>query len=535
MRPLAASPSLGSLLTRVAPALLACAVVGGLGCAPAWREAMDRADDARRRGDLVAAATDFQRACDLGAPPESRACEAADRLAGKATKAALADARRRCDALRPCLDALAEVRSLVVDDRQKAEVEGLLDDAAAGHVARCRAEPLASLDDALRQARCVGAYAADVGTRTHDRRVAQARAEVSRFLVDAARQLEAVRAYGAASAHATLARCVDGSAAAAALADDSRRRFREENAVPLRLRIAGLDAAARRTLCERIERTSAGVCAGDASSAALRTPSAVTLDGEVAIGRLRHTVTHEDRVAHYVDRVDRVPNGERLALERQLDLDHRALRRLDAEAKDARDDCQRAEAALLAADGCQGCPPRTRRDQACERAERSTGRYNEAASALNAKEDALASMPRVVDVPHTATHVYRESLHRWELPFTLAIDGPPLRDVVGTTDVERAGFSAAGILADPLEGPDEDRLRAAIVERALDAAVRAANTALVDAAARLRCGDRDAAARADCELAALWYRGADPIPQWLEQHASAVESPWPRAACAPLQ
>jgi hypothetical protein len=522
-------------------ALCPCFILCVTACRPVWQDAIEKEQALRAAGDDVNAAAAFRQACDQGAPPETKACEAARSTAARAAHEAIERGESACRAgeLGVCFSALHGARGVTAENtKERATIEELLEVASSMHMESCSRLPLQNLDGATAAYRCLSLLRKEVALPAHATRIDRQAQKIAAFLLEEAHRHEVEQAFGAGAVHAGLARCMVGGSETKRLFDDDGARFLDQARLPAVVTISGLSPAAKDRLCAALKPgpLKCSPAAPDlVSSEKGAEKNGVLANGALKLATLKHSSKPSTKVIEYIAGIDKVPNPDFDRLTREIEVDRRALRGTEKDAANGKEACAAAEAALVKAANCTACKEATERERICTKADALADDAKKANDDFDTKKVLLSRTPRTVEQNRMATHSWIETQHRWELPFEVTVDGAAaLKDVLVVEDFEAPGFPPAGIIAKKLNEPTVATMRPTIEERATAHAQAELTRQLVargKALAPTCHAIADDGDGIDCQLRALWYGGADPVPTWLNDLAARVEAPWPRALC----
>jgi hypothetical protein len=502
-------------------------------CAPPWRQAYLRGEEAVASARYDDAAIAFTESCEVDADA-SDACVRASTLRRGAVETALRAAAPFCaNDLVPCLDRLRTARSLAVYERSLGEkVEALLDDTSARHVQRCmQARERHTIEAAMVAARCVTAHEDNVGTQAHRRRVDEALALIAQELDPQKTEPIALRAVRAGLALCYAPTAVRTTAVSHAFAAVVKRHRARLSVGPLE----GVPSSFVDVLCQ-----TAGMRRGAMDCDAGGGP-VVLVDARLDRGRVEHTTRDTEKSVQYVARVDEQPNPDFARVrERVADLQDEVRRAADR--KDAATvDCRSAEVALREAGYCYDCNERSARERMCQQQDSAERAMRDVESQLGDEERRLRNTDEVLRIPRYAAFDFVETRHTWELPVrldarcressgTFAVPSLSVTRTVRFFDDTHIGFSKARLAEDPLNEPtgtmfDEETLATARTE--LVAFVDRCVEAFADDGSRCE-------GAIDCTQRRALYRGEDPITAAIAALSASIDQAnpgLPRSRC----
>lgn len=523
---------------RLALALLACcASAAVLGCQTPMRQALDRAEAARARGDIFDEALALRDACALS-PSDTETCTRAHQTKEKAIAAAFQESDPRCAAgdIEGCLGPLERARQL----RQDAELTRRLEEVARLQTARCESLPVQRPEDAVNQVRCLEALKPRIQLANYSQHVGDARNRAGAFVASkAAGKGEATR-YLLLS----VAACLSTDGALKTDRDGARARWLDGRRLPLQV----LEKSAPPVLanaCETITERLPGLRCGRAGRDA--PPAASTLDVSVEVEpmRVRYEKRDELREKPYIARVDWVPNPRHHELEHQLDREHRRLREIERDESMLQADCRALTSSHHHDGDCPDADAHGRRDTACHRAKAAHELLDKTERDHRRLKRELEGTPPMLEQPVWEPFRYVEHQHRWTLDYRATArvgkgEPKPFAGLVERQALEHVGFDKANLPASPLKVPPDEELFAEARARVVDAL-----TGTVSEAAAARGAEQLATCGAtpedwtkgwlECWAPGTLWRTGDPAPSFLDWLSARGDARYPPVRCAGAQ
>ncbi len=495
-------------------------------CAPPWKQAYVRGEQAIAAARYDDAAVAFSESCDLE-PDVSDACVRARTLRRRAVESAVSAASERCGSdLGACLQSLKTARALAVHERELgAQVEALLDDASARHAERCAlTDGPRTFESMMVAARCLAQHEDAVGTAAHRRRVAEGLGRLADGLDPGDDDDLPQRSVRAALAHCYAPTSTRADAVRAALgAIVARHRARLQIGT-----LDGLPTPVGEALCE----------AGAVRRGPLRCDAGggpvVVVEAALGAGRVGHETHETPKAVRYVAHVDERPNPD-YAQVRQRVADLQDQTRAAAAAKDAADiACRAAEDTLRQAGYCTSCDARTQEERECDQKDAAERALREVRDHLDDEERRLRNTDPVLRIPRYADFSFIETRHVWEQPVQLQArcnerNGPfalppwSTTRTVRFTDDTHVGFARAKLAEDPLVEPTG----AQFAEETLGLA-RGELQAFVDRCVEAFAQDATRCdGTLDCAQRRALYRGEDPVASLVGSFSAAVDQSRP--------
>jgi hypothetical protein len=472
----------------------------------AHRDALRDAEEARKRGDLVAAAHAFRAAC-TAQPDDRDSCQKAAWYSRQAVDQRVAAARPYCEPapgeggkagkvdVAGCLAQLAPARALLPDD---AEVVRLADAAGRAVADRCLAMPSSKPEDAVQLVRCMLAMRAEVATAGYEKLLRGAYARSAAAFVDLAALASSRDQAGAQMLLWSTAACLDGDGEVARRAELARREFVAASAIPVNmtLGVSGPPGASTSPTLAAICAETAGtlgpraVCrparvevsptAGPPAPGAPEDLHAPLSMGVVLrIGNVEHRVDEERRNVRWQSGVSRFENPRFEEARERVARADRAFREVEQETHDRDGRCQAARAELTRAN-CQTCAERNEAERACNDFDAANTVFQRRSQELNEARSELASTQAVLEEPVFSEQSYVVRKHRYTARWVadMSLVGGATQQASGTLsreDEEHRGVPEAGLGADPLSEPPPTWYEASVAHAVAEAAAALAS------------------------------------------------------------
>lgn len=409
-------------------------------CSSVHSRAVDRARQARQLGDLAMEARAWREAC-AAKPSDHEACAAGEAAARGAVAQALSASAELCATGRPasCLEALRTANNLLPNDPR---LLATVDEQLRRHVESCGSA--ATIADGIERLSCL-------------ERLPWESSSWSRTLWDERRalslQMDRLGA-GSSSPPATLA-----WATAASCLDGGDRRMTIDRALgrivtPVNVRVQMRGASV--DLCPWLRHP--GIHCGGS-----RPERVVEVTGRLE--RPRHVVREEIQQVSYQAGVRRLPNPAHYEASERVLQAEQAVEAVALEERLLTESCVAAEKAWRDAEMCLDCPPKWERDRLCDGARTAKRLLGDRERERDTARRTLSGTAQFVEEPLMRNHRSREKHHVWEAGWTASISGQRVDGLVRLEDLERAGFPAAGIEADPLEEPRQSDFERALASQ----------------------------------------------------------------------
>lgn len=524
---------------RVPRLVLAVTILLTGACGNAARDAaLERANTARARGDVVGEALALRDAC-AAARDDKDLCQRAQEAWKSAVAFTQQNARTGCaDVATPvavdrCLGLVTQIRRLVPNDTEAAR---LAEVAARRHAAHCEAASpqwQTSIPDMLELVRCEEARAEQIRLESYEQEIMNSRGLARDQLLAQLGKLEGHA--GAAAELLAAASCLVPAPDLVERARGARVAFIDKNRASIDLR------ATMTTPLPELCAGAADALRGRAVCGSPR-PSApqLTVIGEIAIDPVEHAAFDSTESKDYVAGIIRFENPE---YRPAVDQERSARQARDqAESTFRRDDsdCRSAESTLSSQSATCGssCPARAERDRACNRKSSSESMYRSRQSDWESADRRLSNTPSMSEREDIRTATYSVRHHAWRVPWRAQFrsDGRavPVTGQVTAADEETAGAPVAGVASDPLTVPGNrwfisgvrDQVAARLAELADAALQRRASDLAVSCAPPARW----TADWLDCWARSRFWAGTRPEPDALLHVAG--ESTWEPVRCA---
>ncbi len=468
---------------RLGPLLLLLLLVACAGN-PQRDQALERAKQARARGDYVGEALALRDACNF-APDDKKLCSHADQAFAAAQAISRESGRRACTNIAPtlvgvdaCLAAVGEIRKLTPGDP---DIGPLAEAAARQHLARCMADSPAwqtDLDAAVELIRCEQAREAQIGLQTYSQQVAAARGAARDQLLALADHPSYATKYGAQTNLVAAAACLTATPDLVNRTTTSWRTFIDKARGTIDLRVSS------NTPLPDVCNTAAGMLADRAACNGTRAGApTITIGGEVQLGPVDHNVFETQESKDYVAGIIRFNNPDYQPAVNDERSARESKDRAEQQFRRDESDCRSAESALSSAQSCSSCSERTERDRACNAKSSSESMYRSRTRDWEEARRHLDNTPQIKEREDIRTAHYILKHHSWRVAWQGQLknegEARPAAGGTQTDDLETMGAPVAGVPADPVTypssrwfiGPIRDQL-ATQVAQTVDAALK---------------------------------------------------------------
>ncbi len=443
------------------------------GCNTAYRQAMAEAEEAAVHGDFMTAAHAYRAAC-AASPDDEKACSRAPVFAQKATDQAIATARPACDAgdLDNCLPPLLAARELIPDHP---EVNAMLEKASQIQTERCsRWKAEGPLTVAAAGLACLQSRGAQLPVPSYQALLAERANQLSSRFAQLAGTAQGQSSEGAATVLWSAAQCLSPGTDAGSRAEQARRGFLTQSAIPVGIRVDGRIpppiANELSSLCESMSANLAPAARCAERGMAPRQPDPLEIRVNALIQRAVENVSEDVRSLRYISGTRQVRNPDYRVARERLKNAERDVHAAESAKSDKDQACEQSKHTHNAS--CVGCTDSSKKtpcDEAKDLAEDLKGRYRE----LDAARTSLNNTPETVTENVYDNFMYSVLTHRWmsSYRFTLQSSSPgstPTAEQAGELrfeDQEHVGFSPGGLVPDPLEVPTAGAYATAFIQQ----------------------------------------------------------------------